>query len=297
MERDIITRANDRLKDVRKRLLEVIDHEEDRKRDIDANNLTYFFFDAQGDEIDYLYDLESDSYILDHDEFEEKEGEFQEDIEEFTLKPLNETVMVLNDAINSLSCYLDNKDLGLNPIDDKLNQIILTNDEEERNKKIDILSKQISSDIDEFAQAILHYKQQESELLKERQQAEDDNRAVLDEIDSKGRQINSIKQKRLLLDRILYEYCSKTGLPNLQSSNYSISFGKQGQLFALTPTYLNQIVNEIRDCFHLPEWINLELKVNQKAAREAKKNGEMPDDVVVTKTPIFSRVRTVDKAE
>ena len=293
MEKDIIIRAINRLKDARQRLLEAKDEEEYRKGLIDLNKLTYIFSDANGDEIDDLNDLDDDSLC----ELEEMEGVLQEDIEEYTIKPIDKTVTILDNAINSLSCYLDNEDLGLNTIDDKLNQIILTNDEEERNKKIDILSKQISSDIDEFAQAILHYKQQESELMKERQQAEDDNRAVLDEIDSKGRQINSIKQKRLLLDRILYEYCSKTGLPNLQSSNYSISFGKQGQLFALTPTYLNQIVNEIRDCFHLPEWINLELKVNQKAAREAKKNGEMPDDVVVTKTPIFSRIRTVDKAE
>lgn len=293
MEKDIIIRAINRLKDARQRLLEAKDEEEYRKGLIDLNKLTYIFFDANGDEIDDLNDLDDDSLC----ELEEMEGELQEDIEEYTIKPIDKTVTILDNAINSLSCYLDNEDLGLNTIDDKLNQIILSNDEEGRNKIIDILSNQISSDIDEFAQAILHYKQQESELMKERQQAEDDNRAVLDEIDSKGRQINSIKQKRLLLDRILYEYCSKTGLPNLQSSNYSISFGKQGQLFALTPTYLTQIVNEIRDCFHLPEWINLELKVNQKAAREAKKNGEMPDDVVVTKTPIFSRIRTVDKVE
>ncbi len=292
MERDIINRAIDRLIDARIRLLDVKNDEVYRKSLINVDTLTYQFFDANGNETEYLNFLDDNSLF----ELNEREESKQLAIEDYTLKPIDETITILDNAINSLRYSLNNEDHGLNSVDYKMNQIISTNNEEERNKIIDELSKKISSDLDEFAQVILQYKQQESELTTEKRNVEDANRAILDAIETKKRQINSIRQKRLLLDRILYDYCANNDQSNLRNSNYYISFGKQRTIFALTPTYINQIVNEIRDQANLPDWINLELKVNQNAAREAMKRGEMLDDVVI-KTPIYSRIKAIDTAE
>mgnify|MGYP002620989626 CR=1 FL=1 len=146
-----------------------------------------------------------------------------------------------------------------------------SNSSTEKNILREWLSHRLTSDVDNFAEAIRKYKEQEFHTRHQRQLGNSRN----DE-DEDSSNLKDIRLKRNFLERIALEYLRSNNLDILSGNEYNISF-KEKQTYTLSP----EAEEEIRQSVQLPSWVSIEVKINQKALEQMD---NLPEEISISST-------------
>lgn len=156
-------------------------------------------------------------------------------------------------------------------IDAEIERILLTEDSNRRAELLQSLEQRAVSNIDSYVQAIRFYKQIEEDAISEKKEKE---AAIKDEVDAIIQKKKVAEQKRLCIERLITKHMVDTGEAVLNGGSYNASL-QESISYKVSP----ELEREIRARAGIPDWLTMELKVNQRAVKEM---ADVPEGLVET---------------
>lgn len=160
---------------------------------------------------------------------------------------------------------------GKESLDVIIDRYLHSEDKNEQDRLIEGIIQDFTSRLDVYAQAIRHYKDEEQLLVSQKKAREASLKEELSDLVSRRK---LIEERRKCIEVILTNYMLSTGETQVSGESYNVSF-KESATFSLSP----EKEDEIRRRADVPNWINLEIKINQKALKELD---AVPDGILKT---------------
>ena len=149
------------------------------------------------------------------------------------------------------------------PIDTVIDSYLHSESQREQERLGEEIIRDILTRLDVYAQILRRYRDEEQLLTSQKKVKEAAIKEELSELVSRKKRI---EERRKCLESVLTNYMLSTGETLLSGESYNLSF-KESPTFVLS----TEKEEEIRHKAEVPEWITLEIKLNQKVLKEMER--------------------------